>query len=113
MLVKVNSRKGHWLDEVTFVPNGGTFDLKGGVPVDLRDRLVVVGEEPAATSVGEETPAPAGALTWGLLPEAITDKLKVAGIDTPEKALAATDDALLAIDGIGAATVKANREQVK
>lgn len=113
MKVKVLSKKGHW-NGGEFVPFGGAFDFPGdAIPEGMQDRIEAVDGKKAA----DEAPADGGdgtpPLNWGALPASVTDKLKAAGLDTPEKVAAASDASLLAIDGIGEGTVKVIRGQIK
>lgn len=110
MLVRVKAKKGHWNGAV-FVPMGQTFEFEGSLE-GMGDRL-----EPADGTVAETQDSDSGQdappeMDWGALPASIIDALKGAGLDTPGKAAAASDDSLLAIDGIGPAAVKAIRGQI-
>lgn len=112
MLVRVKSRKGHW-NVNQFVPMGQTFDFAGSLD-GMEDRLEPVDgpQVEAKVSVDDDAP-PVEQLDWGALPKDIVGKLVGAGLDTPDKVKATSDDSLLAIAGIGPATVAAIRGQIK
>lgn len=112
MKVKV-TRKGHW-HKGEFIPVGGTFEMEGDViPEGMEDRLVSADAKAAEETTPDSEGDGAPVLDWGALPQDIIGKLQGAGLDTPSKVAATSDDSLLAIDGIGPATVKAIRAQVK
>lgn len=111
MKVKV-TKKGHW-HKGEFIPVGGTFEIEGdAIPEGMKDRLVAADgsvAEPQSTEQPNDDQPP---VDWGALPQDIIDKLSGAGLDTPGKVKAVSDDNLLAINGIGPAAVKAIRAQI-
>lgn len=77
-----------------------------------RDKLAMAGQSPTIGPVASPPAAQPHPLVE-VFGQQIADRLTAAGYDTPEKVQAASDEDLLAIEGIGEGTVKKVRATYK
>ena len=78
---------------------GGAYQLAGGAWVNANGEALSDEQIAAFKALQAERKA-------GPMPADVPDALAAAGFDTPDKIAAASDDELLAIPGVGPATLK-------